>query len=185
MTARVCILDASRRRGAEADGLPARVAAGLGVPVRTLLRTFDLDRAWDAARGQHDASELVAQVAAHAGGSPEKFIAVVDADLFVPVLTFVFGQAQLGGSSAVVSTHRLKNEFYGLRPDPVRLAERLEKEIIHEVGHLFGLVHCRDWACVMRSSTYVEEIDLKGAGFCDACAAALREAAGAGAAAGG
>jgi archaemetzincin len=178
VTARVCILDASRRRPAETDGLLERVGESLGVPVRRLLRSFDFDRAWDGSRGQHDAGELVSQVAAHAGGSHEKFIGVVEEDLFVPVLTFVFGQAQLGGNSAIVSTHRLHNEFYGLRADAGRLRDRLVKEIVHEVGHQFGLVHCRDWECVMRSSTYVEEIDLKRETFCETCAAALRESVG-------
>jgi archaemetzincin len=173
----VCILDASRRAAGQANDPLAEVGDSLGVPVRVILRSFDLERAWDAARGQHHAGELVAQVAAQASGSADKFIGVVDVDLFVPVLTFVFGQAQLGGSSAIVSTHRLHNEFYGLRADGRLLRERLIKEIVHEVGHLFGLVHCRDWECVMRSSTYVEEIDLKRERFCPACAAALREAA--------
>lgn len=177
MTGRLCLIESARLPPAASDGLVARVGACLGVPVRRLMRGLDFARAWDPARGQHDASSLVAQVADHAAGSPDKFLAVVDVDLFVPVLTFVFGQAQLGGSSGVVSVHRLHDEFYGVRPDPARFSDRLVKEVVHEAGHLYGLLHCRDWSCVMRSSTYVEEIDLKGEAFCPSCAEALRVAA--------
>jgi archaemetzincin len=102
-----------------------------------------------------------------------KRIGVVDVDLFIPVLTFVFGEAQLGGPAAVVSTHRLTNTFYGLPRDDDLMLRRLEKEIIHELGHTFGLYHCHQFECVMRSSTYVEEIDMKRAHPCPACAGAL------------
>jgi archaemetzincin len=97
-------------------------------------------------------------------------------DLYIPVLTFVFGEAQLDGMAAIVSTHRLQNQFYGLPHDDDLMLRRLEKEVIHELGHTFGLFHCRQFECVMRSSTYVEEIDLKRADLCDACRSSLKSA---------
>jgi uncharacterized peroxidase-related enzyme len=90
-------------------------------------------------------------------------------DLFVPVLTFVFGEAQLDGNCAVVSTARLDEEFYGLPARSDLLRERLVKEASHELGHTFGLRHCADWRCVMASSHAVERLDVKGADFCAAC----------------
>jgi archaemetzincin len=98
---------------------------------------------------------------------------VVEVDLFIPVLTFVFGEAQLNGPAAIVSTHRLSNQFYGLGRNPKLMLERLQKELVHELGHTFGLYHCHQFECVMRSSTYVEEIDMKLSRPCDACAEAL------------
>jgi archaemetzincin len=85
------------------------------------------------------------------------------------VLTFVFGEAQLDGNCAVVSTARLKEEFYGLPGRQELLRERLLKEAVHELGHTFGLRHCADWRCVMTSSHAVERLDVKGAEFCRAC----------------
>jgi archaemetzincin len=143
------------------------------VPVELTRAEFDLRAAHDPSRRQTRSTHLLAQILEGARHPDDRRIAIVDADLFVPVLTFVFGEAQLGGSAAVVSTHRLSDQFYGLARDDGLMLVRLEKEMVHELGHTFGLCHCRQFECVMRASTYVEEIDLKHAYPCDACAARL------------
>jgi archaemetzincin len=102
-------------------------------------------------------------------GDAERVLGVTNVDLFIPVLTFVFGEAQLGGPAGVVSFFRLDNRFYGLPENGELLLARLVKECVHEVGHTYGLLHCPDPDCVMRSSTYVEQIDLKQASFCIEC----------------
>jgi archaemetzincin len=101
-------------------------------------------------------------------------LAVTERDLFVPVLTFVFGQAQLGGRVAVISLARLRQEFYGLAINREVFAERAAKEALHETGHMFGLVHCADRACAMSLATNVRQIDTKQAAFCAPCTARLR-----------
>jgi archaemetzincin len=98
-----------------------------------------------------------------------RLLAVTSVDLYVPVLTFVFGEAQLSGVCAVVSLHRLREEFYGLPKRPELMRERLVKEAVHELGHTFGLRHCDDWRCVMTSSHGVERLDVKSAEFCFLC----------------
>jgi archaemetzincin len=170
----VCILEATRHASHSRDGLVVLVRERFGVPAYRIEKRLDLDRVYEPSRGQHNATALLQQVLALGAPAGEKVIAVVDVDLFIPVLTFVFGQAQLNGTAAVVSTHRLANEFYGLPGDGIRFRERIHKEVVHELGHLFGLYHCRQFECVMRSSTYVEEIDLKRDDFCEDCAAAVR-----------
>ncbi len=130
---------------------------------------LDLQGAYDLSRNQTNSTALLAQVLSRAPKGPAKRIAVVAVDLFIPVLTFVFGEAQLSGTAAVVSTHRLDNRFYGLPRDPALMIQRLEKEIVHELGHTFGLYHCHQFECVMRSSTYVEEIDMKRVLPCTSC----------------
>ena len=75
-------------------------------------------------------------------------------DLYVPVRTFVLGEAQLCGNCAVVSAARLSDEYYGLPPNPTLLRERWLKEAAHELGHTFGLRHCSDWRCVMSNLRY-------------------------------
>lgn len=141
--------------------LDARVeVVDLGVP---LIRAFDPDR------GQYNSSLVLAALLERLPSPDARLLGITGVDLFIPVLTFVFGEAQLSGSVAVASTWRLRNAFYGLPDDPDLLSERLARESLHELGHTFGLVHCPDYGCVMQASTSVEEIDVKGAGFCPSC----------------
>jgi archaemetzincin len=148
------------------------------VPVRRRRPWFDPESTYDPSRGQYSSSELLRLLLEDAQAGDGSVLGVTGVDLFVPVLTFVYGEAQLGGRAAVVSLHRLRPEAYGLPSDPALLRGRLLKESVHELGHVHGLVHCPDPVCVMRSSTYVEQIDAKSAEFCDLCAEQLLAAAG-------
>jgi archaemetzincin len=135
----------------------------------------DLRPAYDAGRGQYNSTTLLSALPERGPGGPDRNIILVDVDLFIPVLTFVFGEAQFDGPAAIVSTHRLTNQFYGIPGSHELLLARVEKELIHELGHTFGLYHCHQFECVMRSSTYVEEIDIKRATPCHECASRLLE----------
>ena len=107
-----------------------------------------------------------------------RVLGVTGADLYIPILTFVFGEAQMGGPCAIVSFHRLQQQFYGLPPDPNVLMDRLVKEAVHEVGHTFDLTHCEDYSCAMAASHAVEWIDLKEPTLCSSCQARALEAVG-------
>jgi len=152
------------------DGLGAELERLTGLSPRQRLPWFDPEEAYDPSRGQYHSTRLLALLDDGPGAGFHRVLAVTAADLFVPVLTYVFGEAQLGGRAAIVSTQRLRPEVYGLAPDPARVAERLLKEAAHELGHCDGLLHCRDGACVMHASTYAEDIDLKPATRCPTCA---------------
>jgi archaemetzincin len=144
-----------------------------------------LQRFYDPDRGQYNSTLILQYIQnAFAKGRPfdEKsetiYLAIAASDLFIPILTYVFGEAELGGRVAVASYYRLRNELYGLPPNRPLLIRRLIKESVHELGHTFGLVHCLSQECVMHASTYVEDIDLKGEGFCKECERLLRANAG-------
>jgi archaemetzincin len=96
-------------------------------------------------------------------------LGVAEVDLYIPILTFVFGEAQMGGPCALISAHRLRQEFYGLPADPDTLYQRLLKEAVHEVGHTLELTHCEDYQCAMAPSHAVEWIDLKESSLCSSC----------------
>jgi archaemetzincin len=146
--------------------------ARFGAPVERL-RLPAIDFAYDAERRQYASIEILRQVDRWCPSDAWKVLAVTPCDLFLPVLTFVFGQAQMGGRVGLVSLARLKQEFYGLEPDREILLERAAKEALHETGHLFSLAHCGDISCAMALSTSVRQIDSKRAGFCAACAGRL------------
>jgi archaemetzincin len=134
---------------------------------------FDPESSFDPSRGQYNSTLLLDRLE-KAPCEAVRVLGVAGVDLFIPVLSYVFGEAQLPGRAAVISLVRLAPELYGLPPDEARLAGRTEKEAIHELGHTFGLAHCRQPRCVMGSSTYVEEIDLKSARFCQECLGTVR-----------
>ena len=120
--------------------------------------------ALNARRQQYRADDLLS-AAPDAGA--DRTLAITAADLYTEGLNFVFGLATIGGSTALVSVHRLAAEDEGL------LLERCVKECVHELGHTLGLGHCPDATCVMNFSDSVAEADAKGGGFCAACRAAL------------
>jgi archaemetzincin len=154
-----------------------RMAAECAAPVKELALP-GVEFAFDAARRQYRSMDVLEMLARYCPADAWKLLAVTERDLFVPVLTFVFGQAQLGGRFAVVSLARLRQEFYGLAPNPEILLERAAKEALHETGHTFGLVHCVDRSCAMSLATNVRQIDGKQAAWCPACAAQVRRAQG-------
>jgi len=160
----------------DAEALAAvreRVLAEFGTPVRELALP-DVDFAFDPKRKQYGSIPVLEMLARVSPADALKLLAVTERDLFIPVLTFVFGHAQLGGRLGVVSLARLRQEFYGLEPNREVFLERTYKEVLHEAGHTFGLVHCSDRSCAMSLATNVRQIDLKRAAFCAACGTLLR-----------
>jgi archaemetzincin len=131
--------------------------------------SFDLSLVYDPVRNQYNSSGLLLQLISGPPPDTFKILGVTELDLFIPIFTFLFGEAQLNGIGALVSTYRLRNQFYGISEDKELLKSRLLKEGIHELGHTFGLIHCFVLNCVMKSSTYVEEIDQKSTHFCKFC----------------
>jgi archaemetzincin len=139
------------------------------IQTRIRNRRFNLSPTYDPIRNQYNSSGLLLELINDNPPDTLKVLGVTELDLFIPIFTFLFGEAQLNGIGALVSTHRLRNQFYGISEDKELLKNRLLKEGIHELGHTFGLIHCFALKCVMKSSTYVEEIDQKSIHFCRSC----------------
>jgi archaemetzincin len=163
------ILNASALDDAALNPIAREVGEVFRCPVDIRRLALDCSGAYDESRRQVNSSIMLARILEARPDNSSKIIAVVGVDLYVPVLTFVFGEAQFKGTAAIVSIERLRNPFYGLPDDGPLMRRRLAKEIVHELGHTYGLYHCRQFECVMRSSTYVEEIDLKKAEPCSQC----------------
>lgn len=151
------------------------VAGAFGRPVERLAPLAEPGGALDAARGQWSAPEMLRALLRARPASAERILGVTSRDLFIPVLSFVFGQAQMDGPTAVISLARISQAFSGFPEDRELLLTRARKEALHELGHTFGLVHCPDAACPMSLSTGVVQVDRKGEAFCASCAALVRE----------
>ena len=171
----MCWIGEREARSGLLDAVRAHVAAELRVPVRAGFEPERPSEAFDSRRGQYETGRILRWLETR---HPEaaKVLGLTDVDLFIPILTFVFGEAQLGGRAAVVSTARLAGGD-GVLSHRL-LTERLRKEALHEVGHAYGLVHCGHPECVMGRSPGVVEIDAKGLSFCADCRLLYDEARG-------
>ncbi|MFB3812828.1 MAG: archaemetzincin family Zn-dependent metalloprotease [Terriglobales bacterium] len=151
------------------EDLRARMGRVFRVSCELLENSLSVEFAFHPERRQYYSSEILARMQAFVGPRSWRVLGVAAVDLYIPILTFVFGEAQLGGRCALVSTHRLRQEFYGLPADRGILGERLLKEAVHELGHTLELTHCDDYGCVMSASHSVEWIDLKEPHLCAVC----------------
>ena len=117
--------------------------------------------AYNPQRDQYQAEALLAITHASEG---EHLLGITTCDLYVEGLNFVFGLAQRPGKAAVISLHRLADN---VDTDTYRL--RTLKEAVHELGHTFGMAHCKNPNCVMYFSNSLADTDRKGKNFCGSC----------------
>jgi archaemetzincin len=134
--------------------------------------------AFDEARKQHRSGVILGAVRSYADENScfDRILGVVDVDVFVPALNFVFGEAQYNGKAALISLWRLRPEYYGDLPNEKLFAERSLKEAVHELGHTLGLEHCPNVFCVMHFSNSIYETDVKHNLFCSRCSVKVEAA---------
>ena len=149
------------------ENLKDRVGDIFHCPVGIEVGFGDLAQAYNPERKQYFSSKLLASL--RKSEKEESVVGVADVDLYVPRLNFVFGEADIVSRRAIISLCRLRQEYYGLAPDEALFLERATKEIVHELGHTFGLRHCHNNKCVMHFSSSLADTDLKEARFCNKC----------------
>ena len=151
------------------DWVESAIADCFPYPIRRLPALPIPEGAFDAKRGQYQSVEFMKMLAKSAPRDASRVLGVTNVDLAIPMLSFLFGQAQFDGPIAVVSLCRLHQVFYGLPPQESLLRERAVKEVLHELGHTFGLVHCAESTCVMSLATHIELVDTKAERYCARC----------------
>ena len=139
----------------------------LGYRTQTRSVLKDVDFAFDSSRNQHYSTLILEKLADLVPPQAIKILAISRVDLFIPILTHVYGEAQLGGKACIVSTHRLKE---GLGADILEIfIQRVVKEAIHELGHTFNLRHCKDNSCCMHYCRAIKDVDRKSEQLCRYC----------------
>jgi archaemetzincin len=134
----------------------------------------DLSFALDNNRNQYHSTAILDRLAAGIPPHAIRVLGIVQVDLFIPILTHVYGEAQLGGQACIVSTFRLNEGRSGINVPP-KYIERIVKEAIHELGHTFNLRHCPEPACIMHYCRSEEDVDQKSDELCRYCIIMLED----------
>lgn len=133
----------------------------------------EVEFAFDKDRNQYYSTLFLERLAAKAPSHVLKVLGITRVDLFIPILTHVYGEAQLGGKACIVSTHRLNEGFPNILNETYKY--RVAKEVIHELGHTFDLRHCRERHCIMHYSRTVKDVDRKSDQLCRYCRVLLSD----------
>jgi archaemetzincin len=155
------------------DSISVDLCKAYGFEIRRLAGLPEPAFAFDAQRKQYSSVHILRDLLNRKPEGETRLLGITEVDLFIPMLSFVLGQAQLGGPTALISVARLRQEFYGLPADRPLLRARAVKEAVHEIGHTFGLTHCTDSTCPMSLSNHVRHVDTKGTTLCSKCRAAF------------
>jgi len=165
----VHLLPVGRVDAALLENLRAEISYALPVSCELSPAILDPNLSYHPERQQYHSSEILDRMQPLVRAEHWRLLAVTAVDLYIPILKYVFGEAQMSGPCALVSYHRLHQEFYGLDRDDALLKQRLLKECVHELGHTLGLHHCQDYRCAMASAHAVEWIDLRENSLCESC----------------
>lgn len=130
--------------------------------------------AYNEKRSQYHSKAILKRLLLDKRQDSIRLIGVTNVDLYVPILKYVYGLAQIDGRCAIISLRRLRPQFYNEPANPNLLMERVEKTVLHELGHSMGLTHCLDRRCVMYSSTRIADTDRKNSRFCPTCSDLFR-----------
>ena len=133
----------------------------------------DMDFALNVCRNQYHSTEILSKLEMLAPPNAIRILAITDVDLFIPILTYVYGEAQLGGRACIISTHRLNDGIGSITPEAYHF--RIAKEAIHELGHTFKLRHCPDHTCIMHYCRSVDDVDRKSNQLCRYCTVLLED----------
>jgi archaemetzincin len=156
------------------DPISHEIGRIFGYPTDIVPILDDVEFALNADRNQYHSTPILESLAIEAPPHAFKILAITDLDLFIPILTHVYGEAQLGGKASIISTFRLRDGLSPLNLEKTFLT-RVIKEAIHELGHTFKLQHCKDHACIMHYCRNERDVDRKSDQLCRYCKILLQD----------
>ncbi len=151
------------------NNIGSEIARIYGWTTRVQPLLDSVEFAFDARREQYHSTAILNVLAEKAPADALKVLALTDVDLFIPILTYVYGEALLGGRAGIISTHRLQGEEAVGPTGRGDLDTRVAKEAIHELGHTFNLRHCPKKTCIMHYCRNTADVDRKSDQLCRHC----------------
>lgn len=145
---------------------------GFQTEIKSLLQNVNF--AYDLTRNQYHSTVILEKLASTPPSQAIKVVAITNEDLFIPILTHVYGEAQLAGKACIVSTFRLQEGLF-LANIAKEFENRIVKEVLHELGHTFNLRHCNDNACIMHYCRSIKDVDRKSDQLCRYCKILLED----------
>lgn len=155
--------------------IAAHISGYYNLSVQILPPLGHPEYAFDERRFQYDVGIILKAFESLNFKDYEKVIGVLNLDLFVPIFTYVFGEAKQGGKFALVSLFRLGRNPDGSPSPSSLLFERGAKVALHELGHLFNLLHCREKNCLMHFSGNIQDLDETPIYLCRHCSTFLKD----------
>lgn len=138
------------------------------LPVEIIITLSDMEFAYNPSRKQYLAEKILLNLKKYLPNDAKVLLAVVDKDLYTEGFNYIFGQSW--GNVCIVSIYRfLPCSEIDTEEEIKLLNERTLKTIVHEIGHSFGLSHCKNHKCVMFFSNWVGDTDKKNKTFCPTC----------------
>ena len=149
--------------------ISSHIQKHLGLPSVVLPPMQHPSYAYDQRRNQYNAATILKEFESMPFQNCNKVIGMLNVDLFIPVFTYVLGEAQEGGKFALASMYRLRMDLNRSRPPMPQILERLAKVALHEIGHLFEVAHCMNEKCLMHYSSDLGDLDATNLSFCSYC----------------
>jgi archaemetzincin len=156
------------------EQVSSKIVSVFGYGTQTLSLLNSADFAFDPGRNQYHSTAILEKLSAAAPSWAAKVLGIVREDLYIPILTFVYGEAQMGGTACMISTFRLR-EGISLPESGALYQQRVIKEAVHELGHTFNLRHCKDSSCIMHYCRSVKDVDRKSRQLCRYCSVLLED----------
>ncbi len=153
--------------------IAAHISGYFDLPAQILPPLRPPEHAFDQRRLQYDAGKILKSFESMEFNSCEKVIGVLRSDLYLPIFEYVFGEARQGERYAVISLFRLGRNPDGSSPPDSLIHERSAKVALHELGHLYGLIHCEDKKCLMHFSGGLGDLDATPVFLCRYCSSYL------------
>jgi archaemetzincin len=156
------------------DSIGREVQRIFGYRTEVVSRIAQLDFALNLERQQYYSTLILEKLTAVASARDIKLLGITTVDLFIPILTYVYGEAQIGGKACIISTYRL-SEGRSSSDSGHRLYDRAVKEALHELGHTFKLRHCPERSCLMHYCRSIQDVDRKSDHLCRHCRILLED----------